>query len=44
VVKVRTDTYNQEGALVATFRRSVLIPKRVPAAASGGAGLEPPPD
>ena len=44
VVKVRTDTYNQEGALVATFRRSVLVPKRVPAAASGGAGLEPPPD
>ena len=44
VVKVRTDTYNQEGALVATFRRSVLVPRRVPGAASEGAGLEPPPD
>jgi acyl dehydratase len=28
VVKVRTDVYNQDGALVATFRRSVLVPRR----------------
>jgi acyl dehydratase len=27
VVKVRTDAYNQEGTLVATFRRSVLVPR-----------------
>jgi len=45
VVKVRTDTYNQEGVLVATFRRSVLVPKRLPEIASdGGASLESPPD
>jgi acyl dehydratase len=28
VVRVRTDVFNQEGTLVATFKRSVLIPKR----------------
>jgi acyl dehydratase len=28
VVKVRTDTYNQDGALVATFKRAVLVPRR----------------
>ena len=28
VVKVRTDVYNQHGELVATFKRSVLVPKR----------------
>src|ERR687893_1405400 len=28
VVKVRTDAYNQDGTLVATFRRSVLVPRR----------------
>jgi len=28
VVKVRTETYNQEGELVATFRRAVLVPRR----------------
>src|SRR5881396_4202128 len=28
VVKVRTDVYNQRNELVATFRRSVLVPKR----------------
>ena len=28
VVKVRTDAYNQEGTLVATFRRSVLVPRQ----------------
>jgi acyl dehydratase len=28
VVKVRTDVYNQHGTLVATFKRSVLVPKR----------------
>jgi acyl dehydratase len=28
VVKVRTDVYNQRNELVATFRRSVLVPRR----------------
>jgi len=28
VVKVRSDAFNQDGVLVATFRRAVLIPKR----------------
>jgi acyl dehydratase len=28
VVKVRTDVYNQRNELVATFKRSVLVPKR----------------
>jgi acyl dehydratase len=28
VVKVRTDVYKQDGTLVATFRRAVLIPRR----------------
>jgi acyl dehydratase len=28
VVKVRTDTYNQNGDLVATFSRAVLVPRR----------------
>lgn len=28
VVKVRTDTYNQDGSLVASFRRAVLVPRR----------------
>jgi acyl dehydratase len=28
VVKVRTDVYNQDGVLVATFKRAVLIPRR----------------
>jgi acyl dehydratase len=30
VVKVRTDAYNQDGELVATFRRAVLVPRREP--------------
>jgi acyl dehydratase len=30
VVKVRTDAYNQDGTLVATFRRAVLVPRREP--------------
>ena len=30
VVKVRTDVYNQDGTLVATFRRAVLVPRREP--------------
>ena len=30
VVKVRTDVYNQRNELVATFRRAVLVPRRVP--------------
>ena len=32
VVKVRTDVYNQDGVLVATFRRAVLVPRREPGA------------
>lgn len=28
VVKVRTDVYNQDNELVATFKRAVLVPKR----------------
>ncbi len=28
VVKVKTDAYNQEGVLVATFKRAVLVPRR----------------
>jgi acyl dehydratase len=28
VVKVRTDVFNQNGDLVATFRRAVLVPRR----------------
>src|SRR3954454_4003488 len=28
VVKVRTDVYNQEGTLVATFKRAVLVPRK----------------
>ncbi len=39
VVKVRTDAYNQEGLLVATFRRSVLVPRRE-AQSGGGAGSQ----
>jgi acyl dehydratase len=30
VVKVRTDAYNQDGELVATFKRTVLVPRREP--------------
>jgi acyl dehydratase len=30
VVKVRTDAFNQDGELVATFRRAVLVPRREP--------------
>ena len=30
VVKVRTDVYNQRNELVATFKRSVLVPRRAP--------------
>src|SRR3954464_5442894 len=28
VVKVRTDVFNQEGTLVATFKRAVLVPRK----------------
>ncbi|MBX5468696.1 MAG: MaoC family dehydratase [Thermoleophilaceae bacterium] len=35
VVKVRTDVYNQDGVLVATFKRAVLVPRKNP---GGGAG------
>ena len=30
VVRVRTDVYNQENKLVASFKRAVLVPRRVP--------------
>jgi acyl dehydratase len=32
VVKVRTDVYNQDGVLVATFKRAVLVPRKPQAA------------
>ncbi len=47
VVKVRTDTYNQDGTLVATFRRAVLVPRRTPGGdgrPEDGAAVQPPPD
>jgi acyl dehydratase len=28
IVKVRTDVYNQDGTLVATFKRAVLVPRK----------------
>ena len=28
VVRVRTDVYNQDNELVATFKRAVLVPRR----------------
>ncbi len=31
VVKVKTDAYNQDGQVVATFKRAVLVPRRQPA-------------
>ena len=34
VVKVRTDVFNQDGTLVATFRRAVLVPRREPGEAA----------
>ena len=30
VVKVKTDAYKQDGTLVATFKRAVLVPRRNP--------------
>ena len=30
VVKVKTDVYNQDGTLVATFSRAVLVPRKQP--------------
>ncbi len=30
VVKVKTDAYKQDGTLVATFKRAVLVPRREP--------------
>jgi acyl dehydratase len=30
VVRVRTDVFNQDGVLVATFQRSVLVPRKTP--------------
>jgi acyl dehydratase len=46
VVKVRTDTYNQEGTLVATFRRAVLVPRRATADGPSreATDVQPPPD
>ncbi len=35
VVKVRSDAYTQNGTLVATFRRSVLVPRRQPGPSEG---------
>jgi acyl dehydratase len=37
VVKVRSDAFNQDGVLVATFRRSVLVPRRSPGSPDGAA-------
>ena len=34
VVKVRTDAYNQDGTLVATFKRAVLVPRKHPGEAA----------
>ena len=36
VVKVKTDAYKQDGTLVATFRRAVLVPRR-----PGAADIDP---
>jgi acyl dehydratase len=45
VVKVKTDAYKQDGTLVATFRRAVLVPRRpggaAPTAAAVSSGAEP---
>jgi hypothetical protein len=47
IVKVKTDAYKQDGTLVATFKRSVLVPRlpeseqREPAAAASASGSEP---
>jgi acyl dehydratase len=30
IVRVKTDAYKQDGTLVATFKRSVLVPRRNP--------------
>ena len=30
IVKVKTDCYKQDGTLVATFKRAVLVPRRTP--------------
>jgi acyl dehydratase len=30
VVKVKTDAYKQDGTLVATFKRTVLVPRKNP--------------
>jgi acyl dehydratase len=35
VVKVRSDAFNQDGVLVATFRRSVLVPRKHPGSPEG---------
>jgi acyl dehydratase len=35
-VKVHTRAYNQDGLLVAEFKRVVLVPRRAPGEAGGG--------
>jgi hypothetical protein len=35
-VKVHTRAYNQDGVLVAEFKRVVLVPRRQPGEAGGG--------
>src|SRR2546427_8061456 len=37
-VKVHTRVFNQDGVLVAEFKRVVLVPRRTPAGAGGGRG------
>src|SRR3954462_3669244 len=37
VVKVKTDAYKQDGTLVATFKRTVLVPKKNPGSGGDGA-------
>ena len=40
VVRVRTDVYNQDGVLVTTFRRRVLVPRRPEEGAQATTGRE----
>ena len=45
IVKVKTDAYKQDGTLVATFKRAVLVPRRPegadPTAAAVPADVQP---
>ncbi|MEA2479462.1 MAG: hypothetical protein QOJ07_1384 [Thermoleophilaceae bacterium] len=36
IVKVKTDAYKQDGTLVATFKRAVLVPRREPGQPTDG--------